>query len=297
MTRTRALVFFAVAAVVVIGALVSRHHAPTVARDPHFFANLDPKQVTRVLHAAQAISASAPKAELVAQGEQLFESTAVAKQGESCAACHTQGASNPSLGMTPHPQSKGDFTGPRDPPALWGVAETDPYFWDGSTTNLNDAVAKTILGHFVDGASQPDAVTARQTSAIIAYLDTLNPPASSFSAGTMTASAQRGELLFQGKAGCAACHRGSLFTDNQLHNTGAPQAPGANDPGSNVPVPGSFNTPQLRDVRNTPPYMHNGVFSTLRQVVDFYDQNRLLGGPLNLTEQDKLDLVAYLDAL
>jgi cytochrome c peroxidase len=197
--------------------------------------------------------------------------------------------------MTPHPQFKGDFTGPRDPPALWGVAETDPYFWDASTANLNDAVAKTILGHFIDGATQADAVTARQTSAIVAYLNTLDPPASPFSEGTMSPSALRGEALFQGKAGCVSCHRGPLFTDNLLHDTAVPQVKGGTDPGAPNP-PRSFNTPQLRDVRNTAPYMHNGVFSTLRQVVDFYDTNQLLG-PLKLTEQEKLDLVAYLEAL
>ncbi|HZQ26331.1 MAG TPA: hypothetical protein VFA94_01420, partial [Acidimicrobiales bacterium] len=156
-------------------------------------------------------------------------------------------------------------------------------------------VAKTILGHFIDGATQPEAVTARQTSAIVTYLTTLDPPASSFSQGTMSPSAQRGELVFQGKGGCVGCHRGPLFTDNLLHNTGVPQVKGGTDPGSPNP-PASFNTPQLRDVRNTAPYMHNGVFTTLRQVVDFYDTNTVLG-PLGLTEQEKVDLVAYLDAL
>lgn len=63
---------------------------------------------------------------------------------------------------------------------------------------------------------------------------------------------------------------------------------------------GKFATPSLRDLRYTAPYMHNGVFSTLEEVVDFYDRGAGPGSelkPLGLTTQEKKALLAFLDAL
>ena len=62
------------------------------------------------------------------------------------------------------------------------------------------------------------------------------------------------------------------------------------------PLAGAFNTPQLRDLRNTAPYMHNGSLRTLREVVEFYDQRSSVA-PLRLTEPEIDDLVAYLQTL
>ena len=65
-----------------------------------------------------------------------------------------------------------------------------------------------------------------------------------------------------------------------------------------------FRTQTLRNIALTAPYMHNGAFQTLREVIDFYDRggipNELLSpliGILNLTEQEKLDLEAFLNSL
>jgi cytochrome c peroxidase len=107
--------------------------------------------------------------------------------------------------------------------------------------------------------------------------------------------------VFVGKGGCIACHGGPQFTDNQIHNTDVPQVNMSqiglgDDPGS-ASIPHGFNTPQLRDVRNTAPYMHNGVFEPLEDVVAFYDANPLTGGPLRLSGPEKADLVAYLKTL
>ena len=75
-----------------------------------------------------------------------------------------------------------------------------------------------------------------------------------------------------------------------------PQLGDGDDPGS-ARIPGGFNTPHLRDIRNTAPYMHNGAFDTLEKVVDFYNGNPITGGPLRLTGPEKADLVAYLKTL
>ncbi|MCB1611925.1 MAG: cytochrome-c peroxidase, partial [Xanthomonadales bacterium] len=71
---------------------------------------------------------------------------------------------------------------------------------------------------------------------------------------------------------------------------------------------GKFKVPGLRNIAVTGPYMHDGSFNTLREVIDYYDQpdkfvthsfNRdtLLAKPLGLTEQEKVDLEAFLHAL
>ncbi|HEX2160422.1 MAG TPA: c-type cytochrome [Thermoleophilaceae bacterium] len=245
--------------------------------------------------AVNDVEASASEAELAAEGRLLFRSVDVAKDGESCQSCHTEGGANPALGTTPHPTFAGDFIGPRDPPSLWGVADTAPYEWDGSVATLDAMVGATIDNHFKPERSDDQGEVARQTAALVAYLRTLDPPRTAFDRGRMSEAAQRGEELFVGKAGCIACHGGPLFTDNALHDNDVPQMPGANDPGAKNP-PGAFNTPQLRDLVNSAPYMHNGSLRTLREVVEFYDHESSLPA-LNLTQDEVDDLVEYMEAL
>jgi cytochrome c peroxidase len=154
---------------------------------------------------------------------------------------------------------------------------------------------------------------------------------------SLSAPAQRGYALFTGKAGCIACHHGALASDEQYHALGVPRQSlfdssalvqiavrwqntqrdvpralyrgGEEDLGryyrTRDPADiGKFRTPSLRELRYTAPYMHNGVFATLQQVVDFFDRG---GGdapnkspllrPLGLTDDEKRDLVAFLESL
>lgn len=262
-------------------------------------------ELQRVLNAVPAAGAAATRAELEARGEALFDSSAVAKAGESCVSCHIVGGGvNAALGVITHklegsrPPTPDNFTGVRDAPALWDVAQTAPYNWVGANKTLEDQVTTAITTHFRDEAS---GVTADRVAAIAAYLRTLRAPTTRHDQGRLTAEERHGEELFAGKGGCIACHGGPQFTDNQIHRTEVPQVdvpqlgPG-NDPGSSS-VAGGFNTPQLRDVRNTAPYMHNGVFKALEEVVDFYNSNALTGGPLRLTAAEKAAIVAYLKTL
>jgi cytochrome c peroxidase len=125
----------------------------------------------------------------------------------------------------------------------------------------------------------------------------------------MSASAIRGRALFFGKANCTACHAGANFTDEKYHNIGI---------GMDKPKPdlgrynqtkddkdrGAFKTPTVRNVTVTGPYMHDGSLKTLEEVVEWYDKG---GQPnpnlsekikkLNLTPQEKEDLVTYMQAL
>jgi len=302
-TRTRAIapaLAAGVAAIVVVGVVVVTRDGEDAPSNAHaMVGRVDPDDMDRILRAADATTASTPQAELVAQGRQLFRSTELARRGESCQTCHTEGGgANPALGTITHPQVAGDFVGPRDPPSLWGVADTAPYGWAGQTPDLRPFVVGTIVSHFRNGDRQAADTTARQAGALVAYLETLDPPSSPFDQGTLSPAARRGEDLFQGKGGCMGCHPGPLLTDNALHDTRVPQAPGDNDPGAATdgPLANAFNTPQLRDVRNTAPYMHNGAIATLREVVEFYDRDSSVA-PLDLTEDEVLELVAYLESL
>jgi cytochrome c peroxidase len=117
------------------------------------------------------------------------------------------------------------------------------------------------------------------------------------------------------KAGCTSCHIGANFTDEQFHNLGigwdekerkfadlgrwAIAPIGAKSPSDM----GAFKTPTVRDVTQTAPYMHDGSLKTLEEVVEHYDKG---GHPnpaldkdmkkLNLTDQEKKDVVAFMKA-
>ena len=157
--------------------------------------------------------------------------------------------------------------------------------------------------------------------------------------------AKQGMGLFQGKAGCIRCHNGAFFTDEKYYNLGVPENPVfEEDPLRQITFRfeqfakgvteeiyrttktdlglyyrmkrmedmGKFRVPTLRYLPFTTPYMHNGVFFTLEEVIDFYDQG---GGddpieanfgfrtktdllePLNLTDEEKAALVAFLEGL
>lgn len=153
----------------------------------------------------------------------------------------------------------------------------------------------------------------------------------------LSESQLRGFALFNGKAGCLQCHNGALASDQRFYKLDVPDFGGFKDDPllqithrwenyqkgvdeatyrhtdqdyglyyttKNPKDKGKFRTPSLREVKYTGPYMHNGVFTTLEEVIDFYDRG---GGPaadkapqlrpLGLSAQEKADLLAFLDAL
>lgn len=308
------------------------------AGDPHARSTMSDAERTRALNAIETVSASTSRAELIAKGRELFRSNPLAKSGESCQGCHTDGGANADIGTTPHPQGPSDFTGPRDPPSLYGVANTAPYFWNGDVATLNEVSLATIANHFADGTDgtieAANMSVDEAAAALTAYMETFEAPEGEFSQGTLSDAARRGQVLFQGKANCVACHIGPEFSDNRVHDIFVPQnGPGANDFGAKKPPtvaappavpfpttgvcpkpayvlptpppeivpPGdplwcAFNTPTLLGVGRTGPYMHNGTFATLADVVQFYTTNSIVA-PLGLTVQEQADLVEFLKSL
>ncbi len=125
----------------------------------------------------------------------------------------------------------------------------------------------------------------------------------------LTPAQVRGMSVFFDKAKCDKCHEGANFTLNAYANIGV---------GSDKPDPdvgrfavtkdprdwGVFKTPTLREIAHTAPYMHDGSLKTLEEVVEYYNKggikNRNLDEnikPLHLTDQEKSDLVAFLQSL
>jgi cytochrome c peroxidase len=119
-------------------------------------------------------------------------------------------------------------------------------------------------------------------------------------------AARGGELFFSEKAGCTACHLGANFTDEKYHNLGVgmdAEKPdlGRYDVTKEDKDRGAFKTPTVRNVSMTAPYMHDGSQKTLEEVVEWYAKgghpNQWLDEKikkLDLTDQDKKDLVAFM---
>ena len=126
----------------------------------------------------------------------------------------------------------------------------------------------------------------------------------------MSESAVRGKtLFFSDKARCATCHVGANFTDEKYHNLGIGMDAKEPDLGrfavsNDDKDRGAFKTPTLRNVAQTAPYLHDGSQKTLAEVVEWYAKG---GHPnphlsdkivkLDLSEQDKKDLVEFMQAL
>lgn len=147
--------------------------------------------------------------------------------------------------------------------------------------------------------------------------------------GAMSKDAREGYKIFTGKGGCVGCHYGVNLSDQKFHKIGVPENPKlVNNPGVGATVrfvakvygfgdyaglsedlgryliskdPAdmkAFRTQSLRDVARTAPYMHNGVFNTLDEVIDFVDNGGGKGNmemkPLGLSGDEKRALKVFL---
>jgi cytochrome c peroxidase len=172
------------------------------------------------------------------------------------------------------------------------------------------------------------------TSALAAFIQTLSPFSSDFDRymqgdkTALTSSQKRGFNLFMGKAACGTCHFAPVFnglvppnyTTTEFEILGTPMNEDLEKPIADTDLgmynvfeieqfKGAFKTPTIRNAAKTAPYMHNGAFSTLEKVIDFYDkgggagiglnipQQTLSSTPLNLTKEEKTDLISFIEAL
>ena len=270
-------------------------------------------------------------------GKQLYFDGRLSKNGAiSCAFCH-----NPGTGFADPRQTSigiGGGVGGRQSPTVYNTGFNHFQFWDGRARSLEEQAIGPIhnpiemgethesvvrkLGKIKGYQQQFRAVFGTDVNlqdlanAIAAYERTVMSTNSAFDkyilgdSKAMDEAAVRGMALFKGKARCILCHNGANFTDNQFHNLGVPQVgPQKEDLGRYYVTRaendrGAFKTPTLRSITETAPYMHDGAFKTLEEVVNFLNEGgganknlSALAKPLNLTPEEKTDLVAFLKAL
>jgi cytochrome c peroxidase len=270
-------------------------------------------------------------------GKQLYFDGRLSKNGAiSCAFCH-----NPGTGFADARQfSIGAFgtAGGRQAPTVYNTGFQPLQFWDGRAGSLEEQAIGPIHNP-VEMAETHAAVVPKISKipgyqkqfqlvfgggvslqhiaeAIAGFERTIVSQNSSFDKyvmgkkDAMTEGAVRGMTLFKGKARCILCHNGPNFTDNQFHNLGVPQEGLLKEDLGRFEVTrlerdkGAFKTPTLRSITETAPYMHDGVFKTLEEVVEFLDKG---GGanshlspfmrPLGLSAEEKRDLIEFLNAL
>jgi cytochrome c peroxidase len=174
-----------------------------------------------------------------------------------------------------------------------------------------------VVNNPYDGLNAADASTLRQVAlTLAAYVRTIQTGDSPYdryivgNRSALNASARRGLDIFRGKGGCTGCHVGPTFSDEDFHNTGVAWRTGVLTDEGRARVTrtaadrGAFKTPTLREVARTAPYMHDGSFATLAEVVAFYDRGGAANPgldsqlrPLKLTPAEKQDLIAFLRSL
>lgn len=264
-------------------------------------------------------------------GKKLYFDPRLSKnKNQSCATCH-----NPDLGLSDGVAmgigSSGDIVG-RNAPHVYNLAWGSIFFWDGRAATLEEQALGPIVSE-VEMQMTPEGVVERLRAvpyyrqefvdiygelsfdnvgrALAAFERTLisdNSPFDQYIAGNKNAlspSAERGLGLFVGKANCILCHDGENFTDDSFHNIGINSSDDgrfAIDP--EPELKGAFKTPGLRNIVFSAPYMHDGSLSSLEQVVEHYNGGAVntpnrspLIKPLQLTAQEKADLVAFMAAL
>ena len=278
---------------------------------------------------------------LVDLGRDLFFDPKISASGKTaCASCH-----NPTLGYgvtDAHSlNDSGKLTSRKSQPLIGlGYAGKALVGWDGRSPTLEAQVIASIATGSMsmqqtDTPVKVEAIVARigaesgyaarfnaalpgrpidlatVARAVAAFERTLDPGIAPFDRwvagedGAIPDAAKRGFGLFTGKAGCAACHRGWRFTDDDFHDIGiATTDEGRGREVKNASLNFAFKTPTLRSVALRAPYMHDGSIATLADVVRHYEKGGIdrpsrspLMQPIRLTEEERRDLVAFMETL
>ncbi len=278
---------------------------------------------------------TAKKVEL---GRLLFFDKRLSKNNSiACATCHI-----PALAFTDAQSVSAGIhrlQGGRSAPASFNRVYSQVQFWDGRAATLEEQSIGPFTNPVEHGFLDYDEMLRKMKTiegyrqqfqevfgtevtmdgvgkAIASFQRTVlsgNSPVDRYDVGgdeqALSAEAKRGMELFRGKARCTRCHSGFNFTDEKFHNVGIGWDTNTVDLGrymvtKNPEEIGAFKTPTLREIARTSPYMHDGRFGTLEEVVNFYNQggiknphldNTLI--PLELNDEEKQDLVAFLRGL
>jgi len=273
-------------------------------------------------------------------GEKLFFDPILSKDRTiSCASCH-----NPEFAFADSAvvsTGVGGKKGTRNSPSVTNLSGRPSLFWDGRASSLEDQALQPIINpvemnlpilEAIDRL-QKDAVYAKlfqqifnapptQKNLLLAIasfertLETANSPYDRYINGddqAISENAKKGRMLFIGKANCNNCHSGEDFTADRFKGIGLFNDENLKDQGrfdvtGEAANKGHFKIPGLRNVALTAPYMHNGMFKTLKEVINYYNnpdavikngKNRdlSLNKPLGLTDSEINNLEAFLLSL
>lgn len=272
-------------------------------------------------------------------GKQLFNDPILSIDGSvACSNCHTKSLSftdaqhHPSIGIF-------ERVGTRDAPPIMNLAFRREFFWDGSVSQLdfvplaaieNELEMGESLGHVVSKLNDSESYSDKFRT-VFPTMDTITGPLmlkalsqyllTLVSADSRYDQYQRGEIqltdqerrgLVVFEENCTTCHVPPLFTNEEFLNNGLDTV--FSDLGREGITEssldrGKFIVPSLRNIGLTAPYMHDGRFKTLEEVLDFYDSDVLysfnLAEELNqngrlgiaLSSDEKADLLAFLSTL
>ena len=203
----------------------------------------------------------------------------------ACASCHFAAGFDGQtwLGVT---------GGPRNTPIVRGIKDTEPLHWSADRENVQ-AFQETFTG-LMAGTGLPK----QELDALAAYLDSLEPIPSPHRGadGALSEAAVQGSAIFR-SSGCAVCHSPPNFTDRQLHNvgTGDPFRDHPSVEGKVAETMGpAFDTPSLRELWLTAPYLHDGRAESLRDVLTTFNSEDRHGHTSGLSEAQLNALEAFL---
>jgi len=275
----------------------------------------DQRQLPRLVLQFEEAGEDEANLPLVAYGDMLFDSPEIfggpARQlGIACSTCHNRsdvnrdffipGLSHRAGGM----DVDGAFFNPLfndrvddhlDTPSLRGIRFTAPYGRDGREASLRRFTRNVIVTEFAGQEPSPF-----QLDAMVAYMRAFDflPNPKIDRAGVLTNlasdAAKRGEVLFNtpfdglnGRS-CSNCHTPDRnFRDGKTYDIGSSEAPFEGGTAT------QFDTPTLRNVKFSAPYMHDGSLPTLVSVVDWFNDSK----SLDLDDAQRADLTAYLEAV
>ena len=273
-------------------------------------------------------------------GELLFNEKIISKDSTvSCASCH-----NPAFAFSDTLDFSVGINGhltKRNTSSVLNMKNRPYFFWDGRAETLAQQALMPIQNPDEMGLPINEAIDRLNASAVYknyfyqvfnsspneknlslafeAYENTLETVDSKFddwsnNLGKLSASEERGRKLFvDDNSKCFDCHFGIDYTNDDFKNIGLFNGKNLNDSGRylitrDLADLGKFKTPGLRNIALTAPYMHNGMFKTLEEVVEYYSNTKKfvsdaynkdasLQKPINFSERDKKDLVAFLKTL
>ena len=270
-------------------------------------------------------------------GRILFFDGRLSANGKvSCAFCHEPG--HAFSGPTAFSSGVSGKPGIRHVPTLINRAWGKSQFWDGRAPTLEAQVLVPVSNPDEMGMTEDQVIErlrairgyaplfaaafgdetidfARVAKALATFERTIvsgNSPYDRYLAGdksALTKQQKDGLEFFNRKGECAECHSGPNFTNEQFANLGIGMDQPRPDPGREAVTKkrgdfGKFKTSTLRDLAHRAPYMHDGRFQTLAEVLDFYAQGGLPNphldtrlAPFYLDDETRKDLLAFLDSL